>query len=85
MTFLYRGFIEVNFKNDINTQGLATRTSSSNGNIKHPMFLLRDHWIKVHHDCDIIPDAIREKLMKAIDIQPTRPTNILSTRVSEVI
>ncbi|XP_052708893.1 thymidine phosphorylase-like [Crassostrea angulata] len=44
-----------------------------------------DPWIKVHHDCDVIPDAIKSKLMKSIDIQPTRPKNILATRVSEVI
>lgn len=44
-----------------------------------------DPWIKVHHDCDVIPDAIKSKLMKSIDIQPTRPTNILTTRVPEVI
>lgn len=44
-----------------------------------------DPWIKVHHDCDVIPDAIKSKLMKSIDIQLTRPKNILATRVSEVI
>lgn len=49
------------------------------------MILKGDPWIKVHHDCDVIPDAIKSKLMESIVIQPTRPTNILSTRVSEVI
>lgn len=56
-----------------------------NANIRHHIYLLGDPWIKVHHDCDVIPDAIKSKLMKSIDIQPTRPKNILATRVSEVI
>lgn len=49
------------------------------------MIFIGDPWIKVHHDCDVIPEAIINKLMESIDIQPTKPTGILLSRVSEVI
>ncbi|XP_062618277.1 thymidine phosphorylase-like [Saccostrea cucullata] len=43
-----------------------------------------DVWIKVYHDCDVIPDDIMALLGNAIDVQPSQP-DILPTRVKDII
>merc|ERR1711860_213811 len=44
-----------------------------------------DDWIRVHHDCDVIPDDIKERLNNAIDVTPSPPKTILTTRVKDII
>ncbi|XP_061176774.1 thymidine phosphorylase-like [Saccostrea echinata] len=43
-----------------------------------------DVWIKVHHDCDVIPNDIRALLNDAIEVQSSQPV-ILPTRVKDII
>ncbi|XP_061176923.1 thymidine phosphorylase-like, partial [Saccostrea echinata] len=43
-----------------------------------------DTWIKVHHDCDVIPDDIMRLLSGAINVQTSKP-EILLTRVKDTI
>jgi hypothetical protein len=44
-----------------------------------------DDWIKVHHDCDVIPDDIKERLIGAIDVTSSPPQTVLTTRVKDII